>query len=122
MKDKQIEEMARDLCKHSLTEYCASGRCQNPNCLVNAKALETLCAKGYRKASDFAWEIDDLKRYIILNEDIALKCKEENGEQNHEYWKGELSAFKQIRAYIDAELKKKYFGEATNGTTKTEET
>lgn len=43
-----------------------------------------------------------------LNEDIALKCKQENGEKNEEYWKGKLSAFKQIRAYIDAELKKKY--------------
>ena len=53
-------------------------------------------------------EVDDLKRYIILNEDIAIKCKRENGEQNEEYWKGKISAFKQIRAYIDAELKKKY--------------
>ncbi len=52
--------------------------------------------------------VDDLKRYIILNENIAIKCKQENGEQNEEYWKGKISAFKQIRAYIDAELKKKY--------------
>ena len=53
-------------------------------------------------------EVNDLRRYIILNEDIAIKCKQENGEQNEEYWKGKISAFKQIRAYIDAELKKKY--------------
>ena len=53
-------------------------------------------------------EVDDLRRYIILNEDIAIKCKRENGEQNKEYWKGKISAFRQIRAYIDAELKKKY--------------
>lgn len=53
-------------------------------------------------------EADDLRRYIILNEDIAIKCKRENGEQNEEYWKGKISAFRQIRAYIDAELKKKY--------------
>ena len=53
-------------------------------------------------------EVDDLKRYIILNEDIAIKCKQENGEQNEEYWKGKISAFRQILAYIDAELKKKY--------------
>lgn len=53
-------------------------------------------------------EVDDLRRYIILNEDIAIKCKRENGVQNEEYWKGKISAFKQIRAYIDAELKKKY--------------
>jgi hypothetical protein len=53
-------------------------------------------------------EVDDLRRYIILNEDIAIKCKRENGVQNEEYWKGKISAFKQIRAYIDTELKKKY--------------
>ena len=53
-------------------------------------------------------EVDDLKRYIILNEDIAIKCKQENGEQNEEYWKGKISAFRQILAYIEAELKKKH--------------
>ena len=53
-------------------------------------------------------EVEDLKRYIILNEDIAIKCKQENGEQNEEYWKGKISAFRQIRAYIEVELKKKY--------------
>jgi hypothetical protein len=56
-RDKQIEEMAKALCKNSLTEYCASGRCQNPNCLVNAKALEILYDKGYRKSTDVAEEI-----------------------------------------------------------------
>lgn len=59
-------------------------------------------------------EVDDLRRYIILNEDIAIKCKRENGVQNEEYWKGKISAFKQIRAYIDAELKKKYMGGEQN--------
>lgn len=63
---------------------------------------------------EVARDIDDLRRYIILNEDIALKCKQENGEKNEEYWKGKLSAFKQIRAYIDAELKKKYTEESEN--------
>ena len=58
--------------------------------------------------SEVSRDFDDLKRYIILNENIAIKCKRENGEQNEEYWKGKISAFKQIRAYIDAELKKKY--------------
>ena len=63
----------------------------------------------YEKAKqEVAREIDDLKRYILLNEDISIKCKQENGEQNEEYWKGKVSAFRQIRAYIDAELKKKY--------------
>ena len=49
-REKQIiEEMAKVLCKNALTEYCASGRCSNQNCLVNAKALETLYNAGYRK-------------------------------------------------------------------------
>lgn len=52
--------------------------------------------------------IDDLKRYVILNENISKKCKAENGEQNVEYWKGKLSAFLQVRGYIDTELKNKY--------------
>ena len=109
MKDKKIEGMARDLCKHSLTEYCASGRCQNPNCLVNAKALETLYAKGYRKAADVAREIfEEIERYLRLNEDIAIKCKEENGEQNREYFKGKLAAYLQIRGFVDVELKRQY--------------
>lgn len=53
-------------------------------------------------------DIDDLLRYIILNEDISLVCKMENGEQNEEYFKGKLAAFKQVRGYIKTELKKKY--------------
>ena len=60
--------------------------------------------------------IDDLKRYIILNEDISKKCKMENGEQNEEYWKGKLSAFLQIRGYLDTELKKKYQKGEPNGS------
>ena len=67
MKDKKIEGMARDLCKHSLTEYCASGRCQNPNCLVNAKALETLYAKGYRKAADVREIFEEIEKMLISN-------------------------------------------------------
>lgn len=49
----QIEEMAKVLCPKVLTEYCASGICTNPNCLVNAKALETLYNAGYRKQSEW---------------------------------------------------------------------
>jgi hypothetical protein len=46
---RAIEEMAKVLCPKVLTEYCASGNCTNPNCLVNAKALEILYKAGYRK-------------------------------------------------------------------------
>ena len=68
MKDKKIEGMARDLCKHSLTEYCASGRCQNPNCLVNAKALETLYAKGYRKEIEKMLISNHIESYMTLDD------------------------------------------------------
>ena len=68
------------------------------------------CSTGFKNTADVVprAEVDDLKRHIILNEDIAIKCKRENGVQNEEYWKGKISAFRQIRAYIDAEFKKKY--------------
>lgn len=107
-RDKQIEEMARTMCNCYDSSYCKMhGNSCDLKCISGFNALGLYNA-GYRKASEVAREIDDLKRYIRLNEDIALKCKEENGEQNREYWKGKLSAFKQIRGYIDSELKKKY--------------
>jgi hypothetical protein len=72
------------------------------------RECEVLQGRFIELEKEVARDFDDLKRYIILNENIAIKCKRENGEQNEEYWKGKISAFKQIRAYIDAELKKKY--------------
>ena len=73
------------------------------------KIAEFLVNEGYRKTSDIAREIfDEIARYIRLNEDIAIKCKEENGEQNREYFKGKLAAYLQIRGFIDVELKRKY--------------
>ena len=79
--EKQIEEMAKSLCKYSLTEYCASGRCENPNCLVNAKALEALYNAGYRKASEIA-------RRIIAEIDDALHnmATEYANAGHHEYF------------------------------------
>lgn len=56
-------------------------------------------------------DLHDLLNYIRLNEDISKKCIEENGEENREYFKGKLSAFLQIRGFIDVELKKKYTNE-----------
>jgi hypothetical protein len=75
---------------------------------ITPNIYNALMREGYHRSSDVAREIDDLKRYILLCEDIAIKCKQENGEQNEEYWKGKISALRQIRSYIDAELKKKY--------------
>ena len=106
-RDKQIEEIAEIILDVDRSYY--GMECDE----IQAKAEATaIYAKGYRKSQEVAREIfeeiDDLRRYIILNENIALKCKQENGEKNEDYWKGKLSAFKQIRAYIDAERKKKY--------------
>ncbi len=75
------------------------------------RECEELQGRMIELESEVARDIDDLKRYIILNENIAIKCKQENGEQNEEYWKGKISAFSQIRGYIRAELKKNYIGE-----------
>lgn len=116
--NKQIEEMSREMCH--LSAECET--CQicdekyhgdGDPCYFQCVAKEII-NHGYRKASDVAREIDDIRRYIILNENIAKKCKEENGEQNEEYWKGKLAAFLQIRGYIDTELKKKYESEGAD--------
>lgn len=72
---------------------------------ITPNMYNALMRAGYRKSSDVSREIE---RYLRLNEDIAIRCKAENGEQNEEYWKGKLSAFRQIRGFIDAELKNKY--------------
>ena len=56
------------------------------------------------KNSILAREVDDLRRHIILNEDIAIKCKRENGEWHEQYWKGKIGAFREVRAYIDSEF------------------
>lgn len=113
-KEKQIEEIAElerllrirrmDIEKQGCDIWALIKKTESEEQSI----ADYLIGQGYRKSTDVAREIDDLRRYIIHNEDIALKCKQENGEKNEEYWKGKLSAFKQIRAYIDAELKKKY--------------
>ena len=106
---RYITELANDIAK-SCPDLVENG-CGNDNCV--ACLAFKLIGLGYKKQDNTAdvipkSEVDGLKRYIILNEDIAIKCKRENGVQNEEYWKGKISAFKQIRAYIDAELKNKY--------------
>lgn len=93
--------------------FCPLRDVQSCPGVLEENALALICkyeklienARSKSKTSEVA---DELERYIRLNEDIAITCKEENGEQNREYWKGKLSAFKQIRGFIDAELKKKY--------------
>ena len=72
-KEKQIEEMAKALCPKVSTEYCASGNCTNPNCLVNAKALESLYNAGYRKQSEAEW-IEH--RHTRPYEEVFYLCSE----------------------------------------------
>ena len=101
--NKQIEEMARELCGLSI-EYETCEMCNSEvkaNCAYKS-IVTTMMTIMVREI------FEEIARYIRLNEDIAIKCKEENGEQNEEYFKGKLSAFKQIRGFIDVELKRQY--------------
>lgn len=102
-KDKQIEEMAVE----NLVAFLWHNTAMYDEDLIFDVA-EALVNAGYRKASEVAEEIDDLRRYIILNENIAKKCKSNCTGHEEEYWRGKLSAFLQIRGYLDTELKKKY--------------
>ena len=115
-RDKQIEEMAKSLCKYSLTEYCASGRCENPNCLVNAKALEVLYEKGYRKASEIAREIfEEIEKEIKAAIESNYRAKKERYKHsvipNYDSFTamcdGKICAMRGLLDFI-AELKKKY--------------
>lgn len=115
-RDKQIEELARVLGEgrsQNCSHYVCCSACPCDFCCIFQENAHILVQEGYRKASEVAEEIftemrEELVRYLMLNENIAIKCKEENGEWNAEYWKGKLSAFKQIQGFIDVELKKKY--------------
>lgn len=106
-KQTEIEEMAKIIC----LSY-GKGECREcydyEDCQVTSEA-ERLYNAGYRKSTDVAEEIfAEIERYLRLNEDIAIKCKEENGEQNREYFKGKLAAYLQIRGFVDVELKRQY--------------
>ena len=111
MRDKQIEEMANvinemdEINAHYYDQYM-----QECEAFANAGEIaQALYNAGYRKASEVAREIfEEIERYLRLNEDIVIKCKEENGEQNREYFKGKLAAYLQIRGFIDIELKRQY--------------
>ena len=102
--NKQIEELS--------TKFYFADNMTNDDRWSCNELAEFVISNGYRKSTDAAMEIvQEIKHYLLLNENIAKKCKEENGEQNREYFKGKLAAFLQIRGFIDAELKKKYESE-----------
>lgn len=102
-KQTEIHELAKQMSEAISTAV------EQKYIMEEAKLEAVLRANGWVKAEKiFAEMREELVRYLMLNENIAIKCKEENGELNAEYWKGKLSAFKQIQGFIDAELKKKY--------------
>lgn len=49
-------------------------------------------------------DIDGLRHYIRLNEDIAIQHKREGRPETEEYWKGKVAAFAQIEGYIRCEI------------------
>lgn len=56
--EKQIEEMAKDVCANCMDEICASGRCEfQYDCPLDMDTVKRLYLKGYRKSSDVAREI-----------------------------------------------------------------
>lgn len=56
--DEKLKEMAKEICKNTGTEYCASGKCVKQfDCQVDYRALAILRNAGYRKESDTAREI-----------------------------------------------------------------
>jgi DNA integrity scanning protein DisA with diadenylate cyclase activity len=79
-KEKQIEEMARDICKSRFandTRLCKE--CEN-ECLYYQIA-SALNAKGYRKASDVAREIfAEIAKIIQHHDELAERDKSEYGE------------------------------------------
>lgn len=74
-------------------------------------------AKSYKMhyenaKQEVAMEIfEEIEKYLQPNEDWTFEMKRQNQDCSEEYWGGKLSAFKQIRGFIDVNLKKKYIGE-----------
>ena len=66
-KEKQIEEMAKVICRNSISEICASGECKlQDSCNLDFRILEKLYNAGYRKIPDNIGEFSD--GYHTFNE------------------------------------------------------
>lgn len=61
-------------------------------------------AKLENEARQTRRDIDGLRHYLRLNEDIAIQHKREGRPETEEYWKGKLAAFAQIEGYIRHEI------------------
>ena len=102
--NKQIKEMA------NIVSKCTTSwlRNETPKALPNHIA-EALYNTGYRKASEVAREIfAEIEEYMTPLENWFLAMKQQNQDCSEEYWNGKLSAFKQLRGFIDTNLKAKY--------------
>ena len=99
--NKQIDDMAKDLCHTDTCEIKKSGIPCNHRCKAHIYATRAIY-KGYRKSSEVAREIfEEIEEKGKVDEPIV------------EYY---------ILSYSElAELKKKYIGEDTNVTTKESE-
>ena len=104
-KEKQIEEMAKDMC-----EYYYEGTCYQDKKPCDCKCdiftdAQYLYAKGYRKASDVAEEIfAEIEEEIRSSVEVitTIKDEEEGG-----WYDGELNMLGMFGNFL-AELKKKY--------------
>ena len=78
-------------------------------------ATEIAFKNGYKKGKqEVAREIfEEMEGYMQPLEDWFLIMKQQNQDCSEEYWSGKLSAFKQIRGFIDVNLKKKYTEDKT---------
>ena len=109
-RDKQIEEMARDLCEC----YNCDGTCYQDDKPCDLKCDEYtnaqyLYEKGYRKASDVAREIFEEIEKIRAKEILRCEILRENESDLSErkYWEGGEHSLRQFTYWFN-ELKKKY--------------
>ena len=86
-RDKQIEEMAMLVCRHTMTKMCVDGTCPMLwECPLNIKTVEALYDAGYRKSTEVAEDIIRMLRAAGINEwrypivaDIKKKYTEGEG-------------------------------------------
>lgn len=100
LREKQIEEMAKDLCNvcERINDCKFVGHCLHVRCV----ARDMYDNKGYRKTSEVARDIfEEIERILSLN---YCCCLPQGVTEHYEYYEGDVA--KDI-----VELKKKYTGE-----------
>lgn len=107
--EKQIDEMAKDLCRTDTCEIKKIGKPCNHRCKAHIYAARAI-DKGYRKASDVAEEIiADLENGIdeLLKVYTEVRNREFMTDNPTEYTSGKVDAYWSVKVRL-AELKKKY--------------